>query len=742
LETHHKNSATRISESILLTDLNELAHTLERELAMAARKVSIYRPGHPMARKALAKPFLILDWIFRFKQSVNVNIRKGDLHILNIRLKESVFNREIVRLMQTLDVDALLFRRGLSMSEFGLFVDRFVTRVDLSQSGNQLSHYLREAGIDTIEVNSERAFRMFETKKQYRGDVDGDFSVKAFVLQQLGDDLSWLAALDQSGGVGLEERGIDFNREIVHYLLPEKVASIPGGDFRSRLLELAAFEETDADQQEPGEVSAEYRAVYKLTAYHAERDSIVADLHGLPDQEDAAFSAAASDITAAGAIRLEVGDHVESLLKQMLTPEGGSQDVDEFGSAFLRLLKTGQRARAADLLPRLIDHLESTQPDIRQKALELVVHCIERLELDTDDSVFEKALGYVIDRLQQKKETFEYSELVWHLLQKSMRFDRFDLMARLTRSMAERRRVVDSVTIYDSMAVKQAFTNVNRVDIIDRLVEAMISADYRSSGHLREILISIGSEEVAVALSEIISHPRRQVRQQALKVLAELGKASLKVFTGILADGGMFIREPGRHELPDARWYVVRNTIFVLGSLKDPEGVASLRLRIGDSDVRVRREIIHALEKIGGEDACDLLIVMADDNDREIQESAVIAAGLIGTPEQVPLFIDVARRNPSLSVRVVGALGSLGGDESRYYLSELLGDSQALSALASGRVSKDDLRLAVIKALGIIGDRDSIDKIKEYQENLSTAQKVLFKNSPVSKAISEILSRR
>ncbi|MEA3296948.1 MAG: HEAT repeat domain-containing protein, partial [candidate division Zixibacteria bacterium] len=214
-----------------------------------------------------------------------------------------------------------------------------------------------------------------------------------------------------------------------------------------------------------------------------------------------------------------------------------------------------------------------------------------------------------------------------------------------------------------------------------------------------------------------------------------------KVFSRIMNNDTRFEREPGRHELPENKWYIIRNSIFVLGLLKDTEGVAALRLRISDDDIRVRREIVRALEKIGGEEACDMLILMADDHDREIQESAVIAAGLVGAPDAVPLFVDVADRHPSLAVRVVLAIGNLGGDEARNYLVGLLGDDQILSAMAGGRVSTEDLKLAVIKSLGHIGDDKSIKRIRDFRENLSTTKKILFRSSAVNKAIEEILDR-
>ena len=40
-----------------------------------------------------------------------------------------------------------------------------------------------------------------------------------------------------------------------------------------------------------------------------------------------------------------------------------------------------------------------------------------------------------------------------------------------------------------------------------------------------------------------------------------------------------------------------------------------------------------------------------------------------------------------------------------------------------------------------IGDPDSIEQVRRYKEGLSTAQKILFRNSAVNKVISDVLSR-
>ena len=167
-----------------------------------------------------------------------------------------------------------------------------------------------------------------------------------------------------------------------------------------------------------------------------------------------------------------------------------------------------------------------------------------------------------------------------------------------------------------------------------------------------------------------------------------------------------------------------------------------LRLRINDPDVRVRREIISALEKIGGEESVDVLMMMADDDDREIREAAVITIGLIGTEDVSPLLIALAQQNLRVVIKALHALGRVGGKEAEKYLSLILNDDDLLESLTSSKVSKEEIRLATIKALGDLDDSQAIQTIKQYHAGQSTTQKIFFKNSPISKTIKNILSKK
>ncbi len=736
-------SVQRIKESTLSTNLNESAHNLVRELAMACRKMSIYGAGHPQSARAVEKPFFVFGEIFAFKSVVNLNVRRGQLFVMNILLKESVFTQQVIQFLQAFDITGIVFDRSLSIQQLTTFLMNIVSRDSMSELSTALRESGGTSGDEPLQVNSELANSLFENRKMYRGDVSGDYSVRRLALDQLEGDLCHLARIQRASRRTLLQMAVDFRSSVLEYLLPERLAAFPPEEIRSTLKDLAqTINSGEADAQGTKDATNKYMAIFRLVEFHPDKNSIVEDLEDQPVSDPNLVENGIDPMSTTGALKLEVNTRIDNLVQDLFSTGNRDFNVVEFVDSFTRLLKTGQRPKAIEVVSRLIDFMGSSDSDQRQKSLNLLGAVFGELNLETDQSVLDATVDAIVERLESRRETYEYSELVSRLFDLCFSERQLELMSKLTRAMARRRVINGNVTVYDSMAVKKAFENISREDTVKLLVRSVIQATRDQVGCLKDIMVAIGTEEVALGLSRIISHPARPVRQFTLRTLAELGKSSLKVYSQILGDDAMFERPEGRREMPDEKYYVVRNSIFVLGSIQDPAGVSALRAHIGDTDVRVKREIISALEKIGGEDAVDCLMLMAEDELLEIREAAVIAIGLIGTPEAAPLLTDLARRMPGVSLKAVSALGKIGGDQAREFLCALLENPRDLYDTIGGRVSKDELRLATIRGLGRIGDSEAIGSLRSFQESRSGASKLFFKNSSVNKAITEILSRQ
>jgi HEAT repeat protein len=723
-----------ITPSLMKTSLNDLAHSLVRELVMAGRKVAIYGPNHPMTTKALEKPFLEIEHIFRFKQCINFHLQNGRLHVLNFRLKESVFTDEIVQYMQIQEIPSLLIDRSVTIAEFNRFMDRLVRRVNLKDRDQHFSNWLSKQGIQSVEINTERVVRMFESFRQYRGDVDGDFSIKTIIANTLGDSPETLADILLRGQSALDERAIDFDLDMVNYVIPERVASV-SISVLSEKIDKANSAASGGDES----AKLLYQALNRLLDYHPQKNAVTLTPKDAP-VKPASFTSMTSN--AIEGARSEAADKVELIVSKIKSGSVSDISSASFADDFTRLLRTGQSGMAVAVLNDLLTAMQQNDSAVRQKSLELTLAVFRHLDHTADKSLIDSACETLRTIFSNHTETYELADVVLELAVKSILNRSFAQGAKLVALVSGRRRFTFSGIEYDSIAIKRIADGLSRPEVIDLLIDELVRADHASTTLLRDIFVGVGTEAVAMALSRIISHPMRQVRQQALRILAELGKSSLSVFCQAINDDTLFVRESGRRELPDARWYVVRNSIFVLGSLRDPYAISALRLRISDHDVRVRREIVSALEKIGGDDAVDMLVMMAEDSDKEIREAAVATFGLVATADSVPLLIDLVKRIPTLAYRVISALGKIGGETAEAYLFGLLDDSDQQSLMIAGGISREEIRLAVVKALGQIGNPKAITRIKEMQNSLSTTQKMFFKNSPLQKAITEILSRK
>ncbi|MBN2227053.1 MAG: HEAT repeat domain-containing protein [candidate division Zixibacteria bacterium] len=726
------------TEADLTTNLNELAHEMLRELYIAAKKASIYSVDHPLTRKAIGRPFLLMEKIFRFKKHVNLHIASGHLYALNIKTKPSIFTDQIMDYMQVLDVGNILFSAGMTADELGLFLARFVKRLRSGDYQNLLTTYITNQNIATITVNDEAGYLLFERGRKFPSEVIRDFSVRGIITDILPNDYEDLAELvsvsQDNHGDYIARYCHDYYPQLVAFLVPEKIGRIPADDIVALISQ--RLEKAESDDGES------CRRLIAALHYHPDHDNIIRRLDEIALSHGIDRSSYTSIMPAASKIRITAVENIDRYLDGFFNQLLSFQHVGEFTDHFGRLLRTGQQAKAQVVIDRLLHYLAGNNLDLRQRALALLKIAVGSCLNLTGTSLLEYLTEKICTFLDSHEETFEFSDLIWEIVRSCLSQNILTIPATLGRALSAHRQLAEGIWCYESIAVKKAVEEMNRSEIISGLVNHLINGDHQHIQDLRDIMVAIGSEEMAFALSEVISHESRHVRQQVLKILPEMGKSSLNVLSRFMANEKNFARDESRRELPDTLWYQVRNAIFVLGALQDFDACRVLRQHITDSDTRVRRAIVSALEKIGGEEAADLLLVMVNDDDAEIRESALISLGIVGSAEIVPELIDLARKRRGEIIRIITALGILGGNDAKVYLAKLLTDHDMLSELTSGRSSREELKMATLKALGRIGDREAIQTIKDFSESISASQKLFFGGSKLSKTAEEILSRQ
>lgn len=730
-----KPQRPQITESLLNLSLIKSSDAIVREMSLASKKLSIYGARHPVAERALDRLIQMFKEAFKFKKMVTFNIDSGHLHVMNIKQRNIVFTDDVTRLLQSLEMRAVCFFDTMNQADLSVFVERLVKREKVEPHIKLVSDFLKKKNITTIEVNSELAHRLFEQNLKYRADIDRDFTVRQIALDQLTGQLLRLAEIYDNNEQALITASIDFQNNIVQFLIPEKIAAYNSdavvASFEKHFSKLSSVAEQPLN-------SKEQKRLGRIISLHPDRTAIINALHSNFGGQVAALireSVLPSVDEFPGEAAYALADFEEQFLVLKET------DAHVFAELFTRYYRTGRRGQTIEIVDYLVRQLAMPDWHLRQKALHFLDQCLKHVDPLTDKFVLENLVVRLSRIIDAGTETLEHAELTALVLESGCHGRRFPIIAELVDALGRRKSIQNGVTLFDSLAVKAALMKLNRPEMLDYLIDELASGNQPSANIVQRFLIVIGTEEVARALVKIISHPSRQLRRHVLKILIELGRPALSVCTSLLDEKTGFERPPDRLELPDSKWYIIRNAIYVLGSLKDPAALESLRCRISDSDPRVKREIIAALEKIGGEEACDLLLLMAEDPSLEIRDLALAKLGHIGTPDSAPLVIDLLQRDPRMCVRCVQTIGQLGGEPGSTFLQLLLQDEHKSDDLTRGCIPKEEFKAAVIRALARFGDQHSLESIQKYHDSLTGTHKVLIKNTPLESALNEALNR-
>lgn len=129
--------------------------------------------------------------------------------------------------------------------------------------------------------------------------------------------------------------------------------------------------------------------------------------------------------------------------------------------------------------------------------------------------------------------------------------------------------------------------------------------------------------------------------------------------------------------LTDHRWYLVRNVVAILATVRSADVLPYLQRTLRHSDARVRRETIRGLAGIRLGMADSMLAAALSDSDAQNVQAAARYLGLVGARssvgalEQVALGTNVGNHETPVRVEAIQTLAKLGSATSIAVMEEL-----------------------------------------------------------------------
>ncbi|MDH7500240.1 MAG: HEAT repeat domain-containing protein [candidate division NC10 bacterium] len=234
----------------------------------------------------------------------------------------------------------------------------------------------------------------------------------------------------------------------------------------------------------------------------------------------------------------------------------------------------------------------------------------------------------------------------------------------------------------------------NNVRLLRGLLEPSLDLAESRRNSVREAVERLGSPEKLMSLHPVLN----QAEEEALlafssyayllgppaitplcEILGELKQMKARrilcntiaqVAKGHIDRLGPAIKHP--------RWYVVRNVAYILGLMKDPQGVKYLKELVRHQEPRVKKEAIRSLGAIADPASREYLLSCLSSPDSLVQTSAARVLATIGEKRALPLLLGIleqrAFRNREKEERkaIFEAIGQLGSDELLPLLEKML----------------------------------------------------------------------
>lgn len=294
-------------------------------------------------------------------------------------------------------------------------------------------------------------------------------------------------------------------------------------------------------------------------------------------------------------------------------------------------------------------------------------------------------------------------------------------LLRLNLIVENRDLVLRAMMLLCRNATSQKYSGVRRAHALNAL--GQLATDELTDYLVGALLDRQCGEAARKALINILAFLSEKVIRRLMFLLAEEASApNRKVLADVLVRTGSAAVPVLQEHLFDDRWYVVRNAVSILGEIRNQDSLPHLTPLLEHKDIRVRRETVRALTKIGGQRAVNILLQAAESDNQELSRQALLSLGAIRAASAIPTLLklveqsELSRGAVDIKKDAIRALGEIRSKEAVPPLLKILGRRSLFR-----RGLNDELRIAAIAALGEIGDETARPSLEKATHDRSAA---------------------
>ncbi len=701
-----------------------------KEIGAAVKRLGMYPPEHPAAIKAVEKSFLTLQQLFKDADGLTISKVDDKIVVNGKSVEGAILPERLKEEFQQQNTNSLTLFKTLTREELGKFLNFFVRPLDHNAPRKDLTKFLRQNRIRSIQVNESRYELVSDDEVVVKSEILEGAELKAqisTIVKQNPDLVTDVLLNKPVKPESVSEKiGTEVNSDQLVQGIDQHVKNLTDDQVLSLLASGVEFTLKESKGKDKNLLLSEVTSLLNKLLQDREKERLLPEVkrilsgHRIPEEEYFDFIFEEKWLKTQ-AVLDELTSQVDKL---------GIEEIDfeRFTLLLGRLMDSKEEKIRLHIVDKLLFNLDSKNGQTRRLSVLALKDILSRGVSGKREAEF----VYLKDRLYDKIKNQQVSNCFLKDSGELVRIIFLELIQR--NEFEEARKIVSEYkarlnleVFYPGGAREVARDFVKEVSdqstlslLVARLQEVRTQRDTKV---IEEILESLDGDKVARELVEVFTVDDRATRISSLRVLSKLGRSSTAALSGLLGSISTFPREKRTRLLGDEYWYKVRNAIYVLGNVSDPSSVEVLLKLSSDPDTRVRLEVIKALTKIQTQEAADGLLTFLNDTDHQVRKNAITSLTMIGDKRCLKSLMDHFHNNREDRTSTLNAIGKIGGAESVGFVLELL--SQEDSGI--GRLSSREDEEIKITALDLVGKLGSAGYPQVKASNLAEEVQKLIK---------------
>lgn len=236
-------------------------------------------------------------------------------------------------------------------------------------------------------------------------------------------------------------------------------------------------------------------------------------------------------------------------------------------------------------------------------------------------------------------------------------------------------------------------------ELVPFLLDRVDAPDSISRKALHALLSASGLPAIRLMVEKMGTTDSLAARKAMATLLVQLGEPAVESILSMIGD---------------ERWYIVRNLAAILGDIGSAAAVPELQKCQHHSDVRVCKEAIRSLAKIGGRDAETAVIQVLRDGDPLLLPQAITSLGGMKSRKALPDLMQIVNREDmfldtlSLKTDAIAAISMIG---ERSVVPRLTAIIQSRRLMSRSRWTQ--LKIAIAVCLGKLGDTRALPVLRK-----------------------------